>query len=155
MASRPVGTSVAGIPLARINAALGPRQPRWCQAQAFTNASFTSPHPAIRAQIAASLRQLGNPFFVRIRMNGRPLDAHVGNYRACNGRTAPFLLLVDRSTRTPRVAYVRALSDWTPFIGLQSEGGRLIVRSCFECDHAEALVWDRRRGRFAWRNAGD
>jgi len=47
------------------------------------------------------------------------------------------------------------MSDWTPFIAVRNEGGRLIVRSCLQCDHAEELTWNRRRARFVWRNAGD
>lgn len=155
MTSRPAGTVVAGLPLARINAALVRGSPRWCQAQALATSSFTSPSPAIRAEIAATMRELGSPFFARLRMGGRPLDAVAGNYRACNGRVAPFLLLVDRSARVPRVAYVQTMPEWQPFIAIRAEGSRLIARSCLECDHVEALSWDRRRARFVWRNLGD
>ena len=155
MDSRPTGSSVAGLTLAQINAALGRTGPRWCAADAFTRTSFASSDPAVRAELG---QYLGGPdgdmFRTTTRMTGVPALALVGNFRSCAGATAPFLLLVDQSRSVPRIAYVRAFAGWTPFIALRADGNRLIVSSCLECDHAEILSYDRRTRRFAWRSAG-
>ncbi len=153
MESRPTGTSVAGLTLAQINAALGRSDARWCAAEALTPRSFTSPAPAIQTEISEYLSgDGGNIFRGTTNLTGRPALAIVGNYRSCAGRTAPFLLLVDQRAPVPRVLYVRMFPDWMPFIALRADGHRLIVSSCLECDHAEILSWNRRTRRFAWRS---
>lgn len=156
MQSRPTGTSVAGLTLARINAALGRRDARWCAADALSADSFIASDPAVRAEIAQYLTgpDNNNLFSATTRMTGVPLLAVVGNYRSCAGATAPFLLLVDQNRPVPRIVYVRAFPDWTPFIAMRAVGNRLIVSSCLECDHAEILSYNRRTRRFVWRSAG-
>ena len=155
MQSRPTGTAVAGLTLAQINAALGRNAPRWCAADALTAATFTSPDPAVHAEIQ---RQLGQPdgglFLVQTRMTGVPLLAVAGNVRTCAGETAPFVLLVDRSRQASRLVFVHMFSGWTPFIWMRAIGNRLVFSSCFGCDHAEILSWNRRTRRFAWRSEG-
>lgn len=153
MESRATGAMVAGVTLVQINAALGRREAHWCAADALSASSFSSPDPAVRAEIA---QYLGGPdiFRATTRMTGVPVLALVGNYRSCQGRTSPFLLLVDLGRAVPRIAYVRTFADWTPFIALRAEGNRLIVSSCLECDHAEILSCNRRTRRFSWRSAG-
>jgi hypothetical protein len=155
MVSRPTGTSVAGLTLARINAALGRTDSRWCAADALTAASFSSPDAMTAAEIEMYLSAIAPDIFrATTRMTGVPVLALVGNFRSCAGGTAPFLLLVDRNGRTPRLVYVRAFADWTPFIALRADGNRLIVSSCLECDHAEVLSYNRRTRRFVWRSEG-
>jgi hypothetical protein len=154
MQSRPTGTSVAGLTLAQINAALGRRDARWCAADAFTAASFSSPDPAVRAEIDDYLRGAGDIFRATTTMTGVPVLAVVGNYRSCAGVTAPFLLLVDQNGQVPRIVFVRLFTDWTPFIALRRNGNTLVVGSCLECDHAEILSWNRRTRRFSWRAEG-
>jgi hypothetical protein len=155
MESRPTGTSVAGLTLAQINAALGPTEARWCAADELTPASFASSDPGIRAEISEYLQGPEAPAFrAPTRINGAPLLAVVGNYRSCAGAAAPFVLLVDQRGPAPRLAYVRPLTDWTPFIAMRVDGNRLIFSSCLECDHAEILSYNRRTRRFVWRSAG-
>ena len=153
MQSRPTGTSVAGLALAQINAALGPRDQSWCAAEALTPSSFTSPAPAIQAEIRQYLSGDGGGIFrATTNMTGVPALAIVGNYRSCAGQTAPFLLLVDQRAQVPRLLYVHMFTDWMPFIALHADGNRLVVSSCLECDHAEILSYNRRRHRFTWRS---
>jgi hypothetical protein len=155
MESRPRVSSVAGVELDRINAALPQAEPRWCAAEAFTADSFTSVDAAIRAEIRQYLAGPdGNVFETETRITGRPAIAVVGNARTCAGRVVPFLLLVDHLAQVSRVLYVRTFTDWTPFITLRADGNRLIVSSCLECDHAEILSYNRRTRRFSWRSAG-
>jgi hypothetical protein len=155
MESRPTGTSVAGLTLAQINAALGRTDARWCAADALTAASFSSPSSITAAEIEMYL-SAGAPdiFRATTRMTGVPVLALVGNFRSCAGGTAPFLLLVDQNGRAPRLVYVRAFADWTPFIAVRADGNRLVVSSCLECDHAEVLSYNRRTRRFLWRSEG-
>lgn len=154
MESRPVGTSIAGLTLAQINAALGPAEARWCAADALTASSFSSPSAMTAAEIEVHFAADAPDIFrATTRMTGVPVLALVGNFRSCAGGTAPFLLLVDQNGRA-RVVYVRAFADWTPFIALHADGNRLVVSSCLECDHAEILSYNRRTRRFAWRSEG-
>ncbi|HTU09834.1 MAG TPA: hypothetical protein VMG08_02955 [Allosphingosinicella sp.] len=151
MNSRPKGTTVAGITLAQINAALGAGEPRWCAADVLTPASFTSPDPAVRAEIAQSVTgPAGSIFSATTRMTGVPLTAVVGNYLACDGGVAPFVLLVQPAATGATLVYVRGYFGWTPFIAVRADANRLIVSSCLECDHAEILTY--RAGRFSWRS---
>ena len=155
MESRPASELVAGVELARINAALSRTEPRWCAAEAFTTDSFTSPDPAVRAEIGRYLSGLeANVFRAETRMTGLPAIGVVGNARTCAGRVVPFLLLVDHRAHVSRILYVRTFADWTPFITLQADGNRLIVSSCLECDHADILTYNRRTRRFSWHSAG-
>ena len=154
MESRPSGELLAGLELARINGALARTEARWCAAEAFTAQSFTSPDPAIRAEIREYLAGPdGNVFRAETRMTGVPALAVVGNARTCAGRVVPFLLLVDQGAHVPRILYVRSFPDWMPFIALRADGNRLIVSSCLECDHAEILSYNRRTRHFSWRSA--
>ena len=155
MESRPGVNPIAGVELARINAELPPAEPRWCAAEAFTTDSFTSPDPAVRAEIRRYLSGLeANVFRAETRMTGLPAIGVVGNARTCAGRVVPFLLLVDHRAHVSRILYVRTFADWTPFITLQADGNRLIVSSCLECDHADILTYNRRTRRFSWHSAG-
>ena len=155
MQSRPTGTSVYGLTLAQINAALGRGDARWCAADALTADSFISSDPAVRAEIAQYLTGPDNNLFsATTRMTGVPLLAVVGNYRSCAGATAPFILLVDQNRPVPRVVFVRMFTDWTPFIAMRADGNRLVFSSCLECDHAEILSYNRRTRRFSWRSEG-
>lgn len=152
MNSQPTGTTVAGVTLAQINAALPAGEARWCAAQVLTPASFTSPDAAVRAEIARYVN--GNIFGATTRMTGAPLTAVVGNYSPCDGGVAPFVLLVRRSAAGATVAHVHGFFGWTPFIALRADGNRLIASSCLECDHAQVLSWNRRTRRFSWRSEG-
>ncbi len=153
MNSRPTGTTVAGVTLARINAALPAAEPRWCAAEVLTPASFTSPDPAVRAEIAQYVSgRDGARFSATTRMTGVPVTALVGNFRACGeGGVGPFVLLVQRDAAGARVVHAHGFFGWTPFIALRAEGDRLIVSSCLECDSAEILSYNRRTGGFHWR----
>ena len=154
MDSRPTGGLVAMVSLDQINAALPRTEGRWCAAEPFSGESFTSPDPAVRAEIRQYLAGSGgNLFQTTTGMTGRPLVAFVGNARTCAGRVAPFLLLVDNRAHVPRIIYVRTFADWTPFITVQADGDQLIVSSCLECDHGEVLSYNRRTRRFTWRSA--
>lgn len=152
MASRPTGTSVAGVPLARINAALDETESPWCAADALDEHAFTSDDPAIRAEIAADFASAGELFRATMRVRQRTLDAVVGNFRACSGEIAPFVLLLDRRRPEPRVVFVRMFTDWGPFITLRRAGQDLAFSSCLQCDHAEILAYDRGARRFYWRS---
>ena len=155
MNSQPTGTIVAGVTLAQINVSLGAGEPRWCAAEVLSPASFTSPDAAVRAEIA---RYTGGPdgrmFSATTRMTGTPINAVVGNYRACEGGVAPFVLLVQQGAAGPAPAYVRGFFGWTPFIHVRADGNRLVVGSCLECDHAEVLTWNARTRRFGWQSEG-
>lgn len=157
MISRPTGTSVSGVPLAGINAALVDPMQRWCYANAFTVNSFVSPYRHIQAQIEESLRTHGaSPFRASGAFTGEgALDAVVGNFESCDGGAGTFLLITDRAQPTPQVIYVHVFTDWRRFIWLDYENGTLRVGSCFECGHVEGLFYDRGRRRFYWQNLGD
>lgn len=154
MESRPTGSSVAGLSVAQINAALPRGEPGWCAADALTPNSFSSSSTAMNLSIFADLMEAGDVFRTDTRITGLPALALVGNARTCAGATVPFLLLVDHRAQVPRILYVRSFADWTPFIALRADGNRLIVSSCLECDHAEILSYNRRTRRFVWRSAG-
>lgn len=156
MVSRPTGTMVAGVSLETINASLDETETPWCQAEALTIASFASPDGAVQAEIDATWRGLGaNPFRADTSMTGRALQAVVGHFQGCGGESAPFVMLVNMTARTPRIAFLRMFTDWQPFIVMRRAGHDLVFSSCLECDHGEALSYDRGQRRFYWRNVGD
>ena len=153
---RPTGTIVSGIPLDRINEALGAGSAAWCYANVFTPRSFVSPSRRIQREIDTSLSDGGESLFRRsAAFTGETMqDAVVGNYETCGGALGAFLLITDRAE--PRtIVYVHRFEDWDGLIWMSQYEDGLAVHSCFECGHAEALVFDRGRRQFRWQDIGD
>ncbi len=154
MESNPTGQRVAGLTLEQINAALDETESPWCAADVLTPNSFASSDPALQAEIRDYLASEGMTFETTTQMTGRTLQALVGNFRSCAGEIAPFVMLIDERPRMPDAVFVRMFTDWTPFITVRRYGEDLIFSSCFECGHSEILSYDRRAGRFYWRDEG-
>jgi hypothetical protein len=156
MIIRPTGTTVAGVPISRINEELGPEANQWCYANALTPNSFVSPFRRVQQEIEQSMRAGGDAVFQASGSftGGEVLDAVVGNYETCGGVDGAFLLITDRS-QSRRIVYVHTFTDWDGLIWLRRDDGALIVAGCFMCGHSEALYYDRARSQFYWRNVGD
>jgi hypothetical protein len=157
MLIHPTGTIVSGISLDRLNRALGRRTTPWCRASAFTPRSFTSTSQRVQTEIDEALSDGGGATLFRSRgaFTGDALqEAVVGNYETCGGEHGAFLLIT--STTEPRqIVYLHAFDDWEGLIWMSRTEGGLAVHSCFECGHAEELVYDRARRQFHWQNIGD
>ncbi len=154
MESNPTGRQVAGLTLGQINAALDETEARWCAADVLTPDAFSSPDPVLQTEIRDYLVSERITFETTTQMTGRELHAVVGNFRSCEGETAPFVLLTDQRAQVPQVVFVRMFTDWTPFIAMRREGQALMFGSCLECGHAQSLTYNRRTGGFAWRDDG-
>ena len=154
---RPMGTSVSGVTLERINQQRsGTAISEWCFADVLTPKSFTSNKREVQIEIDSSMADensasfaVSGPF-----TGGETLDAVVGNYETCHGQQGAILLITDRSP-TPRIVYFKEWDSWKGLIWLRYEGDALHVGSCFECGHVESLFYDPRRTRFYWENTGD
>lgn len=156
MVIRPMGTSVSGVTLARINEKRGMAATEWCFADALSSKSFASVHREVQIEIDQSMSNkesanfaVSGPF-----TGGETLDAVVGNYETCHGQKGAFLLITDRSPM-PKIVHLDEWENWRGLIWLRHEGDSLHVGSCFDCGHIESLFYDYRRSRFYWENTGD
>lgn len=154
---RPMGTSVSGVTMARINEQRpGAASSEWCFADVLTPKSFTSSLRDVQMEIDRSMSDTDSATFAVSGpfTGGEVLDAVVGNYETCHGQQGAFLLITDRSP-TPKIIYFFEWENWKGLIWLRSDNDALHVGSCFECGHVESLFYDPRRTRFYWENTGD
>lgn len=154
---RPMGTSVSGVTVARINQQRpGTALSEWCFADALSPKSFTTNLRDVQIEIERSMADTASAKFAVSGSftGGPPLDAVVGNYETCDRQHGAFLLITDRSP-TPQIVYFYEWENWKGLIWLRYEQEALHVGSCFECGHVESLFYDPRRTRFYWENTGD
>lgn len=154
---RPMGTSVSGVTMARINAQRpAPASSEWCFADVLTPKSFASNLRDVQMEIDRSMADAESASFAvsGAFTGGEVLDAVVGNYETCHGQQGAFLLITDRSPM-PKVIYFYEWENWKGLIWLRRDDDALHVGSCFECGHVESLFYDPRRTRFYWENTGD
>lgn len=154
---RPMGKSVSGVPLERLNKAVEDPASTWCYASAFTPASFVSPSRRVQAQIEETFRGHSSALFRSTApFTGAAVqDAVVGNYETCDGAAGAFVLITDRAAPSPGIVYLKTFPEWQGLMWLRPEKDGLTISSCFECGHVERLYYDGARRRFYWMNEGD
>jgi hypothetical protein len=152
---RPMGTQVSGIPLEQLNKKLGEKA--WCYANAFSAASFVSASRRVQTEIDSTMRESRFPLFWVSGpfTGGAELDAVVGSYEGCEGTVGNFVLITDRARPQPNVVYVEPFPDWQGLAWIRYEEKGLTLGSCFECGHAERLIYDKARARFHWADEED
>lgn len=145
-----MGKQVSGVALRRLNEKLSVGA--WCYADAFSAASFVSASRRVQAEIDTTMREarsslfkVSGPF-----TGGAELDAVVGSYEGCDGTVGNFVLITDRARPQPNVVFLEPFPRWRGLAWIKYEEEGLTIGSCFECGHAERLLYDRARSRFYW-----
>ena len=147
---RPMGKQVSGVTLKRLNEKLS--DGTWCYADAFSTSSFISTSRRVQAEIDSTMREarsslfkVSGPF-----TGGSELDAVVGSYEGCDGTVGNFVLITDRAQPQPNVVFLEPFPRWRGLAWIRYEEGGLTIGSCFECGHADRLIYDKARSRFYW-----
>jgi hypothetical protein len=147
---RPMGKQVSGVTLKRLNEKLG--KGAWCYANAFSAASFVSASRRVQAEIDSTMREARLPLFKVSGpfTGGAEIDAVVGSYEDCDGNVGNFVLITDRAQPQPNVVFLEPFPRWRGLAWISYEEGGLTIGSCFECGHADRLLYDKVRSRFHW-----
>jgi hypothetical protein len=147
---RPMGKQVSGVTLKRLSEKLN--DGAWCYADAFSPASFVSASRRVQAEIDSTMREARSPLFKVSGpfTGGADLDAVVGTYEGCNGTVGNFVLITDRTQPQPNVVFLQPFPRWRGLAWIRYEEDGLTIGSCFECGHADRLLYDKARSRFYW-----
>lgn len=125
MTIRPTAKEVLGVTIETLNKHRGDLavSDPWCFANRNTRQSFVSADRDVQKEIEATLAtRVTDPFQVTGRFtNGPILDAVVGNYQTCGGRTGGFLLIVSHEEANRKIVY---LHEWDDTWGAPSGCGR-------------------------------
>lgn len=82
--------------------------------------------------------------------DGNPDEALVGVYEDRQGVRGGFILILSQRGHKLEKIYLEEWPGNPVFVALGRNGDNLLVWSCMECDSAQELGWDRKRGCFQW-----
>jgi hypothetical protein len=135
-------TAIRGIPVEEIRA-------DWCKASEFTREKFP---PNTLVENGTDLMKEANlSFSLEGAFDGTGLKqtALVGTYETCTGEKGRFFLIFDSATR--KIRFLDAEPTKDRFSAIGTDGRKIVIMYCFECDLGSTVRWDKARKRFLMR----
>jgi hypothetical protein len=134
--------AIRGIPVEKIRA-------DWCKASEFTRDKF--PPNTLIENGTDLMKEADLSFSLEGAFDGTGAKqtALVGTYETCKGEKGRFFLIFDSATRKIRFLDAEPAKDRFSAIG--TDGRRIVIMYCFECDIGSTVRWDKKRNRFVMK----
>jgi hypothetical protein len=135
-------SAIRGIPVKAIRA-------DWCKASEFTREKF--PPNTLIENGTDLMKEVDLSFSLEGAFDGTGLKqtALVGTYETCKGEKGYFFLIFDSATRKIRFLDAHPAKDRFSAIG--TDGRKIVIMYCFECDISSTVRWDKAKKRFVMR----
>lgn len=134
--------AIRGIPVGEIDKS-------WCKASEFTREKFP---PNTLVENGTDLMKMANLSFSlegSFDGSGTKQTALVGTYETCKGAKGRFFLIIDSGMRKVRFLDARPSKD--RFSALATDGRKIVILYCLECDITSTVRWEKARKRFVVR----
>jgi hypothetical protein len=140
---QPVHQSVRGIPFRELDS-------NWIRATELKKSYIPK---ALLFEFGRDVMAENNLEFARtgdFNKDGNPDVALVGVYQDRQGGRGGFLLILTQRWHKLEKLHLEQWPGKPGFVALSLNGDNLLVWSCMECDSADELGWNRKRGCFEW-----
>lgn len=157
---RPMGKTVDGIPLLKLNAYRKQRWPEFselCYAEGAGKDTYVGLDRATQDEITKQLTDLKHdPFIQRFStLDGRKLVARVAIQETCDAKQKGAMIIVYDPATTEILDVLEWEDDPFRFLWPARGEGLLAHSSCFECGDWNVGFYDVSRKRFYWEAQGD